>query len=102
MTDIVLDTAQITINVVTDADIEIIDIEIPAYVMQGESVVLEFDVKNHGNISTCFAAVRHGDTPVHRWDGTITTNGTHHVTCNVAATSADTIVLNISAGYTYA
>jgi len=102
MTDTVLDTEQITINVVAPADIDIINIVAPSYIMVGETATVEFDVVNNGEVTSCFAKVTHDGTEIHRWDGTIAHGATHHDTCTVTANNDNPVVLTIEAGYTYA
>lgn len=102
MTDIVLDTEQITINVVAATDIDIINVTAPPYLMVGSTGTVEFDIVNNGDVVDCFAKVTHDGNEIHRWDGTIVNGGTQHISCNVTATNDNPIVLDIEAGYTYA
>jgi len=102
MTDIVLDTKQITINVIGNTDIEVINITHPPYVQVGQPATIEYDVKNNGDVTSCFTRVEHDGNEDHRWDGTISTNNTQHVNVDITPENTNPLIVTIEAGYTYA
>ena len=102
MTDLVLDTKEITINIVSDTDIEIINLVYPPYVQVNQPATIEYDVKNNGSLTSCFTSVEHNETEDHRWDGNIAMGGTQHVSVDVIPTDTSPLQLTIKAGYTYA